>query len=279
MAYWEWGDASAGHVVLCVHGLSRQGRDFDVLAQALVARSKTPMRVVCPDVAGRGHSDWLTDPMAYQVPTYAMDMLALLAQLKPTTLDWVGTSMGGLIGMAVCGQPNLPLSAPVRRLVLNDVGPAVAWVFVERLKTYLGKSMRFASLEQAAAALWAISSSFGPHTPAQWLELSRHMVKPIADSAGQVALHYDPAIAVPVQTLTPELAAQGEAMLWHLYDAITAQTLLLRGADSDLLTPATAQAMAQRGPKAQLVEFAGVGHAPTLIAPDQVDTVASFLLA
>lgn len=278
MAYWEWGDASAGHVVLCVHGLSRQGRDFDVLAQALVARSKTPIRIVCPDVAGRGHSDWLTDPMAYQVPTYAMDMLALLAQLKPTTLDWVGTSMGGLIGMAVCGQPNLPLSAPVRRLVLNDVGPAVAWVFVERLKTYLGKNMRFASLEQAAAALWAISSSFGPHTPAQWLELSRHMVKPIADVAGQVALHYDPAIAVPVQTLTPELAAQGETMLWHLFDAITAQTLLLRGADSDLLTPATAQAMAQRGPKAQLVEFAGVGHAPTLIAPDQVDTVASFLL-
>jgi pimeloyl-ACP methyl ester carboxylesterase len=278
MAYWEWGDASAGHVVLCVHGLSRQGRDFDVLAQALVARSETPIRIVCPDVAGRGHSDWLTDPMAYQVPSYAMDMLALLAQLKPTTLDWVGTSMGGLIGMAVCGQPNLPLSAPVRRLVLNDVGPAVAWVFVERLKTYLGKNMRFASLEQAAAALWAISSSFGPHTPAQWLELSRHMVKPIADCAGQVALHYDPAIAVPVQTLTPELAAQGETMLWHLFDAITAQTLLLRGADSDLLTPATAQAMAQRGPKAQLVEFAGVGHAPTLIAPDQVDTVASFLL-
>jgi pimeloyl-ACP methyl ester carboxylesterase len=279
MAYWEWGDASAGHVVLCVHGLSRQGRDFDVLAKALVARCATPIRVVCPDVAGRGQSDWLSDPSAYQVPTYAMDMLALLAQLKPTSLDWVGTSMGGLIGMAVCGQPNLPLSAPVRRLVLNDVGPAVAWVFVERLKTYLGKSVRFASLEQAAAAMWAISSSFGPHTPAQWLELSRHMVKPIADGSGQVSLHYDPAIAVPVQSLTPELAAQGEAMLWYLYDAIAAPTLLLRGADSDLLTPATAQAMVQRGPKAQLVEFAGVGHAPTLIAPDQLDAVVSFLLA
>jgi pimeloyl-ACP methyl ester carboxylesterase len=279
MAYWEWGDASAGHVVLCVHGLSRQGRDFDVLAQALVARSATPIRVVCPDVVGRGQSDWLSDPMGYQVPTYAMDMLALLAQLKPTTLDWVGTSMGGLIGMAVCGQPNLPLSAPVRRLVLNDVGPAVAWVFVERLKTYLGKSLSFASLEQAAAAMWAISTSFGPHTPAQWLELSRHMVKPIADGTGQVALHYDPAIAVPVQSLTIEVAAQGEAMLWYLYDAIAAPTLLLRGADSDLLTPATAQAMVQRGPKAQLVEFAGVGHAPTLIAPDQLDAVVSFLLA
>ncbi|MEY2860965.1 MAG: hypothetical protein RL392_1423 [Pseudomonadota bacterium] len=278
MAYWEWGDAAAGHVVLCVHGLSRQGRDFDVLAQALVARSATPIRVVCPDVVGRGQSDWLIDPMGYQLPTYAMDMLALLAQLKPTTLDWVGTSMGGLIGMVVCGQPNLPLPTPVRRLVLNDVGPAVAWGFVERLRTYLGKGVNFASLEQAAAALWAISTSFGPHTPAQWLELSRHMVKPIADGSDQVALHYDPAIAVPVQFLTIEVAAQGEAMLWHLYDAIAAQTLLLRGADSDLLTPATAQAMVQRGPKARLVEFAGVGHAPTLIAPDQVDTVASFLL-
>jgi pimeloyl-ACP methyl ester carboxylesterase len=278
MAYWEWGDPASSHVVLCVHGLTRQGRDFDVLAQALLAASRQPLRVVCPDVVGRGRSDWLQDPMAYQIPTYAGDMLALLAQLKPATLDWVGTSMGGLIGMAVCGQPNLPLSAPVRRLVLNDVGPAVAWVFVERLKTYLGKSVSFASLEQAAAAMWAVSTSFGPHTPIEWLELSRHMVKPLNDGSGHVQLHYDPAIAVPVQSLTPELAAQGEAMLWHLYDAITAQTLLLRGADSDLLTPATAQDMAQRGPKAQLVEFAGVGHAPTLIAPDQVDAVASFLL-
>lgn len=278
MAYWEWGDASAGHVVLCVHGLARQGRDFDVLAQALVARSTTPIRVVCPDVVGRGQSEWLTDPMGYQVPTYAMDMLTLLAELKPTTLDWVGTSMGGLIGMVVCGQPNLPLPTRVRRLVLNDVGPAVAWVFVERLRTYLGKSMTFASLEQAAAAMWAISSSFGPHTPEQWLALSRHMVKPSADGSGYVELHYDPAIAVPVQFLTLELAAQGEAMLWQLYDAITAQTLLLRGADSDLLTPATAQAMAKRGPQAQMLEFAGVGHAPTLIATDQVDAVANFLL-
>jgi pimeloyl-ACP methyl ester carboxylesterase len=278
MAYWQWGDATAGHVVLCVHGLSRQGRDFDVLAQVLVARSQTPIRVVCPDVVGRGQSDWLQDPAAYQVPTYAMDMLTLLAQLQPTTLDWVGTSMGGLIGMAVGGQPQLPLPAPVRRLVLNDVGPAVAWVFVERLKTYLGKSMNFASLEQAAAAMWAVSTSFGPHTPIEWLDLSRHMVSPMDDGSGHVQLHFDPAIAVPVQSLTPELAAQGEAMLWHLYDAITAQTLLVRGADSDLLTPATAQAMTQRGPKAQLVEFAGVGHAPTLIAPDQVNTVASFLL-
>ena len=280
MAYWQWGDAAAGHVIVCVHGLSRQGRDFDVLAQALCQRAQEAgqaLRVVCPDVVGRGKSDWLKDPNGYQVPQYAADMLALLAQLKPTTLDWVGTSMGGLIGMAICGQPGLPLPAPVRKLVLNDVGPAVAWVFVERLKTYLGNTGRFASVQAAADAMWAISTTFGPHTPEQWLALSQHMVKPKAGEPGVFELHYDPAIAVPVRSLTPEAAAQGEAALWQLYDGIKAETLLIRGAVSDLLTPQTALAMTQRGPKAWLVEIEGIGHAPTLIANNQVDTLANFL--
>jgi pimeloyl-ACP methyl ester carboxylesterase len=275
MAFWEWGAPDAAHTIVCAHGLSRQGRDFDVLAQALVARANAPLRVVCPDVAGRGRSDWLADPLGYQLPNYTMDMLALLSQLKPTTLDWVGTSMGGLIGMAVTAHA-AAAGVSVRRLVLNDVGPAVQWESITRIAAYLGKSMEFDSLQQAADAMWSISTSFGPHTPAQWLELSRHMVKPAAD--GKVGLHYDPAIAVPVRGLTQELAAQGEAQLWQLYDSLTAQTLLLRGADSDLLSVATAQAMTTRGPKARLVEFAGVGHAPTLIAPGQVDTVVSFLL-
>jgi pimeloyl-ACP methyl ester carboxylesterase len=279
MAYWQWGDDTAGHVIVCVHGLSRQGRDFDVLAQALVAKSGGSVRVVCPDVVGRGESDWLTDPALYQVPTYAADMLALLAHLKPTTLDWLGTSMGGLIGMALCGQPNLPLPVPVRRLVLNDVGPVIQWESIVRIGGYLGRNMEFDSLQAAADAMWAISTSFGPHTAEQWLALSRHMVKPRGDSQSGVRLHYDPAIAVGVRALTAEAAVQGEAMLWYLYDAISAPTLLLRGAESDLLAPATAQQMTQRGPKAQLVEFAGVGHAPTLIAADQIDAVASFLLA
>jgi pimeloyl-ACP methyl ester carboxylesterase len=142
--------------------------------------------------------------------------------------------------------------------------------------------VQFDSLQQAADAMWAISSSFGPHTPAQWLELSRHMVKPVAGGQVEqdpVTLHYDPAIAVPFASATQESVLQGEAALWQLYDSITAQTLLLRGAQSDLLSPSTALQMTQRGPKARLVEFAGVGHAPTLIAPDQVDVVASFLLA
>jgi pimeloyl-ACP methyl ester carboxylesterase len=279
MAFWQWGDVGAPHMVVCVHGLSRQGRDFDVLAQALVQRAGS-LRVVCPDVVGRGRSDWLKDPMGYQLPNYAGDMLAMLAQLHQqaplTTLDWVGTSMGGLIGLAIAGTPGLPLPAPVRRLVLNDVGPAIQWQALARIGSYLGNTGTFASVQQAADAMWAISTSFGPHTPQQWLALSQAMVKPLPE--GGVTLHYDPAIAVPFRTLTQETAAQGEAALWQLYDNIKAQTLLTRGADSDLLSRQTALAMTERGPRPRLVEFAGVGHAPTFVTDDQVEAVAAFLL-
>ena len=280
MAYWQWGDPQASHTVVCVHGLSRQGRDFDVLAQALVARSKTPLRVVCPDVVGRGKSDFLADPQGYQLPTYVADMLQLLAQLKPSTLDWVGSSMGGLIGMLLCAYAP-SVGASVRRLVLNDVGPVIEWRALQRIGQYLGKSGQFATVQQAADAMWAISSSFGPHTPAQWLALSQAMLKPVPSPQGGTAfvLHYDPAIALPFGRTTEQQAKEGEALLWQAYEAITAQTLLIRGAQSDLLSIATAQQMTQRGPQAQLVEFAGVGHAPTLIAPDQVDAVANFVLA
>jgi pimeloyl-ACP methyl ester carboxylesterase len=281
MAYWQWGDASAGHVVVCAHGLSRQGRDFDMLAQGLLARSQTPLRVVCPDVVGRGRSDWLKDPMGYGLPTYAADSLALLAQLNAQaaigTLDWLGTSMGGLIGMAVCGTPDLPLPTPVRRLVLNDVGPVIRWQALQRIGAYLGNTGRFESVEQAATAMWAISTSFGPHTPEQWLALSRPMVK--AQPEGGFTLHYDPAIAVPFRAMTQETAAQGQDALWQLYDHITARTLITRGADSDLLSRETALAMTQRGPKAQLIEFEGVGHAPTFVTDNQIEAAASFLLA
>lgn len=286
MAYWQWGNPQSGHVVLCVHGLSRQGRDFDVLAQALCERAETlpgGIRVICPDVVGRGESDWLKDPMGYQVPAYAGDMLALLAQLHAdapiTTLDWVGTSMGGLIGMVVCGQPDLPLPAPVRRLVLNDVGPTLEWDAISRIGTYLGKSGYFDSVQEAADAMWAISSSFGPHTPAQWLALSQPMVRPVSPEAGsKLRLHYDPAIAVPFTQSTEVSTKEGAAVLWSLYDNIKAQTLVTRGALSDLLSPMTAQAMTERGPRARLVEFSGVGHAPTFVSTDQVAAVTDFLL-
>ena len=278
MAYWQWGQPDSDHVVVCVHGLSRQGRDFDVLAQALCQKSGNTIRVVCPDVVGRGQSDWLKNPMGYQIPAYAADMLALLAQLKPRTLDWFGTSMGGLIGLVLAGSPDLPLPTPVRRLVLNDVGPVMQWQALQRIGEYLGHTGRFDSLQQAADAVWATSTSFGPHTPAQWLALSSPMVKPLAGAPGKLTLHYDPAIAVPFRTVTAESVAQGEAMLWQLYDNISAKTLLVRGAESDLLTPATAQAMTQRGPHARLIEFAGVGHAPTFVVDAQVQAVLSFLL-
>lgn len=282
MAYWEWnatGNPRHPHVAVCVHGLTRQGRDFDALASRLSQR----MRVICPDVAGRGRSDWLADPLAYQVPQYAADMLALLQQLHAAApiaqLDWVGTSMGGLIGIVVAGEPSVQplLPVPVRRLVLNDVGPAIEAPALARIAQYVGKSMHFAGEQEAADALWKISSSFGPHTAEQWLALSRPMLAP--DAAGGFRLHYDPAIAQALLAMTPQAAAQGEQLLWALYSQITAQTLVLRGADSDLLSRKTAQAMAETGPRARVVEFAGVGHAPTIVAPDQIAAVAGFLEA
>ena len=283
MAYWQWGNPAAEHVVVCVHGLSRQGRDFDTLASSLVEKAQGNIRVICPDVVGRGESDWLKDPMGYQIPNYAADMLALLGQLHVdspiTTLDWVGTSMGGLIGMVVFGQPGLPLPVGINKLVLNDVGPAIEWLSIVRIGMYLGAPVTFDSVQQGADAMWAISTGFGPHTPEQWLALSKPMLRPVLDAPGsKLRMHYDPALAAPFKQATQESTLQGEKTLWQLYDNITAQTLLLRGADSDLLSPATAQAMTQRGPKARLVEFAGVGHAPTLVAADQVAAVAGFLL-
>ena len=278
VGYWEWnqtGQVDHPHVIVCVHGLTRQGRDFDVLAQALSHHA----RVICPDIAGRGQSDWLADPMAYGVPQYAFDMLVLLTQVHAqypiAQLDWVGTSMGGLIGMAVAGTPDLALPVPIRRLLLNDVGPRLEWSALQRIGTYVGESPRFASVEEGAAWLRVQSADFGPHTDAQWLALSEPMLRPGPE--GGFVLHYDPKIAVPMQGMTQEQVAQGEALLWNLYDAITAQTLVLRGAKSDLLTAQTVQEMAQRGPKAHSATLEGVGHAPTLVQPEQVALVKEFL--
>jgi pimeloyl-ACP methyl ester carboxylesterase len=288
MAYWEWpaqpgrGPApgvtgAAPRTAVCVHGLSRQGRDFDVLAADLAAQG---WRVVCPDVLGRGRSDRLGDPMGYNVPAYVADMVALLARLDVSEVDWIGTSMGGLIGLGVAALqgpgagPERPL---VRRLVLNDVGPTIEPSSIERIRSYLGKPARFASLDEAADALWTVSRGFGPHTREQWLALTRPMLVPHAE--GGLTLHYDPAIAVPFGAVTPELARAGEAMLWAAYERLTMPVLLLRGAESDLLAPATARAMTERGPRARLHEFAGVGHAPMLVQPEQRAVVREFLAA
>jgi len=281
MAWWSWGNPDASHVVVCVHGLTRQGRDFDRLAQALLERAGDQVHVLCPDVAGRGQSDWLPRSALYQIPQYAADMLALLAQChgrRPIErLDWVGTSMGGLIGMALAGQPGLPLPAPMRRLVLNDVGPSITWASVQRMQQYVGLYGRFAHLAEAAAELRRLSMGFGPVPDALWLEMSGHMVRPCPE--GGLTLHYDPAIGEPLRALTPEAAQAAEAVVWGLYDQIRAEVLLIRGQESDLLTEDTARSMTLRGPKAQLVQWPGVGHAPTLTDPAHTRVVADFLLA
>lgn len=268
MAYTEWGEASNPKVLVCVHGLSRQGRDFDVLAQALAQ----DYRVVCPDVVGRGQSDWLADPAAYVLPTYVADMVTLIARLNVAQVDWVGTSMGGLIGLGLASLPG----TPVRKLVLNDVGPTIEFASLERIGQYLGMPQHWATEDEAADALWAISQSFGPHTRAQWMALSRPQLK--ADGAGFKPA-YDPAIALAFRAVTPSTAAAGEALLWQSYDRLRQPTLLLRGAQSDLLSTATALAMTQRGPQARLHEFEGVGHAPTLVQPEQIEVVRNFLLS
>jgi len=269
MAYWEWGDPLNPRVLLCVHGLTRQGRDFDVLAQALCAH----YRVVCPDVVGRGESDWLPDPRGYAVPTYVADMVTLLARLNAQSLDWVGTSMGGLIGMGVASLPG----SPIRRLVLNDVGPRMELAALQRIGQYLGLPLRWNSFEEAAEALRLLTLGFGPHTREQWHALTRPQLHQEAD--GRWALRYDPGIAEPFKQLDPELVAAGQAQLWQAWDRIQAPTLVLRGALSDLLTPETLQDMSRRGPQLQVRVFDGVGHAPTLVAPDQVEAVCQFLLA
>ena len=267
MAYWEWGDPACERVVVCVHGLARQGRDFDTLAQAL----RGDYRVVCPDVVGRGESDRLADPSGYQIPAYVADMVTLLARLDAKTVHWVGTSMGGLVGMGLAALPE----SPIARLVLNDVGPTIDADGIARIAGYLGQPLTWPSESEAADYLLTISRGFGPHTREAWLALTRPMLRKEGES---FRLHYDPAIAVALRAITPAAAAAGEAALWAAYDAIRCPTLVLRGADSDVLSRATAQAMSERGPRARVHELAGIGHAPTLVAAEQVAVVREFLL-
>ncbi len=269
MAYWEWGAADNPRVLVCVHGLTRQGRDFDTLARALSGH----YRVVCPDVVGRGESDWLPDPMGYGVPAYVADMVTLLARLNAQELDWVGTSMGGLIGMGLASLAG----SSIRRLVLNDVGPRIEFVALERIGRYVGAPISWGSFEEAAEALRLVSVGFGPHTREQWHALTRPQLK--QNEEGRWVSRYDPRIAIPFKALTAEMAAAGESQLWQAWDRIQAPTLVIRGAQSDLLSAATAAEMASRGPRAEVVAFEGVGHAPTLVASDQVDAVSRFLLA
>ena len=261
VAYYEWGDPPNPRVVICVHGLTRNGRDFDALARSLAPTH----RVLAVDMPGRGESDWLRDPLDYAFPTYLGTLTALIAGSGADAIDWVGTSMGGLLGMVMAAQPD----TPVRHLVVNDIGPAIEPAALSRISEYVGATPTFDSLADAIEHIRKVSAPFGNLSAEQWHALTRSSV--VQRDQGRWHLRYDPAIAVPFK------AAPAPPNLWPVWDAIRCPTLLLRGRDSDLLAPATAQAMTQRGPRPQLVEFDGVGHAPALLDPAQIEPIVAFL--
>lgn len=260
VAWHEWGDTDNPRVVVCVHGLTRTGRDFDVLGEALASTH----RVLAVDMPGRGRSEWLRVKADYVYPTYLTTLVALVAASGARTVDWVGTSMGGLLGMVMAAQPD----TPIVRLVVNDVGPTIEPSAIQRIGAYVGADPTFATESELIAYMRSISP-FGALDDAQWRHLA-HTAMARRDDGGY-GFVYDPGIAVPFRE------APAVTDLWPLWDAIACPTLVLRGARSDLLSTSTAHAMTLRGPRARLIEFEGVGHAPPLLVDDQVEAVVTFL--
>jgi pimeloyl-ACP methyl ester carboxylesterase len=266
MRYYEWGDPSNPRVLVCVHGLTRNGRDFDYLARSLQAE----FRVICPDVVGRGQSDWLRSKGDYGYVQYLNDMTALIARASDgpqREISWLGTSMGALIGILMAALPQSPLT----KLVVNDAGIFVPKAALERIARYVGKDPRFPTLDALEKHVRQVSAPFGALTDEQWRHLTVHGAKMHEDGAW--GHRYDPAIG---------LAFQGELKdvdLSAQWDAISCPTLILRGEHSDVLPRDAAESMTQRGPKAKLVEFPNVGHAPMLMNDEQVRVVREFLLA
>ena len=261
VVYYEWGERDNANVVVCVHGVGRNARDFDVLAETLSATH----RVLAVDMPGRGKSDWLRDPNDYVFPVYLSTLNALIARSDVDSVSWVGTSMGGLLGIVMAAQPDTPIA----RLVVNDVGPVIEPVALARIADYFGKDPTFATFAEIERYIREISAPFGPLTDMQWTYLTQTNVRQRAD--GRWGLAYDPGIAVPFRQQAAPPA------LWSLWDAIKCPTLVVRGAQSDMLLESTAREMAARGPRPRVLEFAGVGHAPMLLTPDQVDPVVAFL--
>jgi pimeloyl-ACP methyl ester carboxylesterase len=272
MAYKEWGTPDNPNVLVCVHGVTRVSDDFDDLARALADR----YRVVCPDVVGRGRSGRLRNPELYVVPQYVSDMVTLLARVlaggERQKVDWVGTSMGGLIGMGLASLPD----SPIERLVLNDIGPVLDPAALHRIGDYIGQDLRFPTFEEGARFVRDVSQPFGPHTDAQWEKMARDVLRQDAD--GEWVRHYDMGLALPFRAATPESVAADGKMLWAAYDAIRCPTLVVRGELSDLLSRETAAEMTRRGPRAQVVEIPGVGHAPMFMQDEQIALVREFLL-
>lgn len=262
MAYTEWGDQDNPNVLVCVHGLSRNGRDFDDLARAMVATH----RVVCPDIVGRGQSDWLRDPSGYGIPQYVADVMVLIARLDVVGVDWLGTSMGGLIGLVLASFEY----TPVRRFLLNDIGPAISPASIRRIGDYIGRAPKFAGIEDAERYIRAVSAPFGCLTDAQWRALTESSVRPLPD--GRLEMIYDPQIAGSFHRAT----AAGEVDLWPYFDRIRCPVRVVRGELSDLLTRDVALAMTQRGPHPDLLEVPAVGHAPMFMDEAQIAIVRAF---
>lgn len=256
--YTEWGDPENPEVVVCVHGLTRNSRDFDFLASAL-AKS---YRVVCPDMPGRGLSDWLVQKEDYTITTYLGDIAVLLGRLNVEQVRWVGTSMGGLIGMFLATLPG----SPVNRLILNDIGPQISQESQARIAQYLGSNPSFADAASAESYFRTVHAPFGPLTDEQWKQITLSSIKPAPEQG--FMLRYDPGIAEAFRA-----HRKGGGSFWEVWDTIRCPVLVLRGAESDLLSQETASAMLQRGPRCQLVEFAGIGHAPALMSEDQIAVV------
>jgi len=262
--YTEWGDPDNPKVLICVHGLTRTGRDFDFLAAAL----EHEYRVICPDVVGRGQSDWLNDKSDYTYPLYVNDIAMLLARIDAERIDWVGTSMGGLIGIFLASYAG----SPIHKMVINDIGPRIPAAGLQRVATYVGQVVTFDSIEKMEKFLRTIAATFGNLSDEQWRHMTIHGARQLED--GRYTFAYDPGIAKNFRTLDLK-----DIDLWSMWDAIHCPTLVLRGEHSDVLDHADAVIMTERGPKATLIEFPGMGHAPALMADDQIAVVRNWLLA
>jgi pimeloyl-ACP methyl ester carboxylesterase len=263
--YAEWGSANAA-TVLMWHGLARTGRDFDELAAVLARR----YRVICPDTIGRGLSQWSTQPdREYCLAFYARLAAAFCDALGIGRMHWVGTSMGGAIGIKLASRKGGALAGRIDRLVLNDNGPQLAQAAIERIRSYAGNPAAFARVSELEAYFRKVYAPYGMLTEREWTKLAETSVRRLPD--GRVTPHYDP------NMVRQFINFPRDYELWPEYDAIDIPVLCLRGADSDLLLPETAQAMRSRGPRARVEEIAGCGHAPALNVPGQIGLVEDFL--
>ncbi|WP_209427916.1 alpha/beta hydrolase [Pararhodobacter sp. SW119] len=262
IAYRDWGDLNAPKTAFCVHGLTRNSHDFDPLARRLAV----DRRVVCPDLVGRGHSEWLPDPNDYNLLQYNIDLTVLAARVGAERYDWIGTSLGGMMGIAFAGLPN----SPIRRLVVNDIAPEVPLSALWRVSEYMREDRRFDNLEEVETHLRATLAPFGPMTDADWRRMARTSS---TETEAGFRLAFDPGISKNSRRTWLLVHFN----LWRYWDRITCPVLILRGTESDFLTPRLLDRMCRRLPHAEVIEFDGIGHAPTLNAAEQIDPVQNWL--